>query len=235
MTRMVECVINGKYPLIIPQHRAARPDWQPEHGCWEGPRTDALHDRVGNDDVVYYVGAEEGEFPALCQMWGAETYLLEPNPKVWSTIKAVWDANGLSTPLCFQGFASNKTELLGTEPAWDWPACAGEDIDAAHGFKELHLEAEFYPQITLDEFSKYGKPPTILSFDVEGSEFQVLRGAEHIIAHYKPTIFASIHPEMMALHWGEWSRDLRNWIIDRGYRETYLDYAHELHCVYEPA
>ena len=234
MTEMVRCVLNGKYPLIIPDHRAARPDWQPEHGCWEGPRTDAMHDRIKPGDVVYYVGAEEGEFPALCQVWGADVYVIEPNPKVWSNIRAIWESNGLKTPVCFPGFASNETRTLGVEPTRGWPDCAYEDIVAAHGFKELHCEAEHYPQITLDDlYERFGVAPTVISFDVEGSEFHVLRGAQRVIEEFHPTIFASIHPEMMMLHWGEWSRDLRNWLNERGYRETILDYAHELHCVYE--
>ena len=29
-----------------------------------------MHNNIGKGDVVYYVGAEEGEMPALCQMWG---------------------------------------------------------------------------------------------------------------------------------------------------------------------
>ena len=235
MTEMVRCVLNGKYPLIIPDHRAARPDWQPEHGCWEGPRTEAMHDRIGPGDVVFYIGAEEGEFPALCSAWGAEVYLFEPNPKVWSNIRAIWEANGLDMPICFDGFASNVTATLGHTVAREWPPSAFEEIIAAHGFKELHCEAENYPQIRLDDvYEQFGQAPTVISFDVEGSEFQVLRGAERVVEECKPTIFASIHPEMMMMHWGEWSRDLRNWIISRGYRETILDYAHELHCVYEP-
>jgi hypothetical protein len=31
---------------------------------------------LAKGDVVYYVGAEEGEMVALCQMWGAEVVYL---------------------------------------------------------------------------------------------------------------------------------------------------------------
>jgi hypothetical protein len=49
-------------------------------------------ENIGTGDVVYYVGAEEGEMPALCQMWGAEVVLFEPNPKVWSHFPLLWTA-----------------------------------------------------------------------------------------------------------------------------------------------
>lgn len=231
---MVPCLLNGKYQLTIPDHRAARPEWQPENGCWEGARTEAMHDRIGSGDTVYYVGAEEGEFPALCQVWGADTVLVEPNPKVWSNIRAIWEANRLATPICFQGFASTENRQMGVEVEKAWPACAFDDIEAAHGFKELHLEANNYPQITLDELHRQtGVTPTVISFDVEGSEWHVLRGAEQLLADHRPTLFASIHPEMMMLHWNQWSTDFRGWIKRFGYSETILDYQHELHCLYE--
>jgi FkbM family methyltransferase len=135
----------------------------------------------------------------LCVTWGAQVYLIEPNPKVWSNIRAIWESNNLPTPVTFPGFASNSTESLGVEPTRGWPDCAYEDIIAAHGFKELHTESQSYPQIKLDDlYEKFQEPPTFLSFDVEGSEFHVLRGAERSIDTFKPIIYASIHPEICA-------------------------------------
>ena len=60
---MVRMLLNGKYELSIPDHRAARPQWLPENGGWEAARTDAMAERIDEDDTVFYVGAEEGEFP----------------------------------------------------------------------------------------------------------------------------------------------------------------------------
>lgn len=233
---MVPAVLNGEHEIILPKHRAERPDWYTEAG-WEKARLSALHDVIASqpNPVVYYVGAEEGEMAALCQMWGAEVFLFEPNPKVWPNILAIWDANHLDHPVTFAGFASNVTATIWEQPIRGFPKEAYGEVIGDHGFKELYLEAANYPQIRLDDVPPQGyAPPTILTFDVEGSEWQVLRGAEQILREHRPILFASIHPEFMFHQWGEYSRDLRNWIIALGYEETLLDFEHELHAVYVP-
>lgn len=242
MTEMVKAVLNGEWEIILPKHRADRPDWYTPEG-WEKARLSALHEVITSqpDPVVYYVGAEEGEMPALCQMWGAGVVLFEPNPKAWPNIKAIWEANELSPPLaCLPGFASSMSrDVDGVYfKIGGFPAQADGEIVGDHGFKELYLEADNYPQYRIDDLVDPRVSfsiPTVITFDCEGSEWQVLRGAEQTLRQHKPVLFASIHPEFMYHQWGEYSRDLRNWIIDLGYRETLLDYPHELHAMYTPA
>lgn len=234
MVDMVPVKVNGTYDVVLPRHRADRPEWFTPAG-WERARLDALVDsiRLGHS-TVYYVGAEEGDMAAVCALAGASMVLFEPNPKAWPNIRAIWEANGLDVPLTFPGFASNTSELLDARVAAEWPACATDEIVGDHGFKELYQEAAHYPQVTIDWVTLRHPPPHVITFDVEGSEWQVLRGAEWTLRKYRPILFASIHPEFMFHQWGQYSRDLRDWIIEIGYTETILDYQHELHCMYLP-
>ncbi len=246
--KMVKTLLNGKYELILPEHRAAREEWHNEKG-WEKARLDSMHDNIGKGDVVYYVGAELGEMAALCQVWGADVVMFEPNHSAWPSIKATWEANSLTPPLAnFAGFASNVHQPIPPHPdenllggngykldADGWPNSASGEIVEAHGFSELFQEADGLPQYRIDDLVKEGlKPPTVITFDVEGSDWEVLRGAEETIKQYHPKIWASIHPEFMFHQYGEYSRDFRNWIMDLGYSEEILDYAHELHTYYKP-
>lgn len=235
MTEMKKVVVNGEFEITLPEHRAARPDWYEPHG-WEKPRLKHMSENISSGDVMYYVGAEEGEFAALCQMWGAEVILFEPNPKVWSHFPLLWSANNLELPLvCIPGFASDKINNLSRIYYNEWPPEVNNLIEAAHGFKELYLEGDTYGQITIDScvYDHKIKPPTAISLDVEGSEWRVLGGAEKVLREYKPKIWLSGHPEFMLQQWDESLYNLRQWIKGLGYSEIILDYQHEVHLFYE--
>ena len=235
MTEMRKVIVNGEFEITLPEHRAARPDWYQPHG-WEKPRLKHMSENISSGDVMYYVGAEEGEFAALCQMWGAEVVVFEPNPKVWSHFPLLWSANNLDLPMaCIPGFASDKINSLSRIYYNEWPPEVKYVIEAAHGFKELYLEGETYGQITIDScvYDQGIKPPTAISLDVEGSEWRVLGGAERVLREHKPKIWLSGHPEFMLQQWDESLYNLRQWIKGLGYTETILDYQHEVHLYYE--
>jgi FkbM family methyltransferase len=235
MTEMRKVTINGEFEIILPEHRAARPDWYQPNG-WEKPRLKHMSENISSKDVMYYVGAEEGEFAALCQMWGSEVVVFEPNPKVWSHFPLLWSANNLDLPMaCIPGFASDKINNLSRIYYNEWPPEVNDVIEAAHGFKELYLEGDTYGQITIDScvYDHGIKPPTAISLDVEGSEWRVLGGAERVLREHKPKIWLSGHPEFMLQQWDESLYNLRQWIKGLGYVETILDYQHEVHLFYE--
>lgn len=223
--------INGEWDIMLPLHRADRPEWYRPEG-WEKKRLQKLHEVINGMDkpVVYYVGAEEGDMAALCAMWGADMVLFEPNEKVWPNIRAIWDHNHLKMPVCFVGFASNEDNYIHLLPT-DFSFAEGEVI-GDHGFKELQDPGNI-PQIKIDTFSEMSKtPPNIISIDVEGSEWEVLKGAEKTLYEHHPHIFLSGHPEFMFRIYGQYLYDLRAWIKHIGYHEEIIDYQHEVHLHY---
>lgn len=235
MIKMVKCKLNGQFDIVLPEHRANRPEWYTEQG-WERKRLDHMHSTIKKNDVVYYVGSEEADMTALCALWGARVVLFEPNPKVWSNARAIWEANDLPTPFTFQGFCSTETEIIDQPNSFKkgWPECASLPIEAAHGFKELDKEATNYNQTRIDDIVKQYLPPKHIMLDVEGSEGHVLRGAENTLREHRPNIYLSLHPEFLRENFDEWGAELRKWIIDIGYKETLIDYPlHECHLVYE--
>lgn len=239
---MIKTTLNGEYEIVLPKHRADRPEWHKPEG-WEKKRLRTLKaqiefqkERLGIQPVVFYVGSEEGEMPALCQMWGAKVFMFEPNPRVIPNTKAIYDANKLEAPAgFFVGFAANETDNKG-EPVHldEFPPCADGEIIGDHGFKELAYEHNI-PRIKIDDLVKEtGLVPTIITTDCEGSDWEVLKGAEQTIRDHSPVLIISWHPEFMFDMFKQYTGDARKWVRDFNYRELFLDYQHEVHMCYVP-
>lgn len=229
---MVHCVLNGQYEMYLPKHRADRPEWYTKKG-WEKKRLQSMYRHLGQNDTIFYIGSEEGEMPALCQMWGAKVVMFEPNDRVWANTKAIWDANELENPLAtFSGFAANFTSEKAPLLLGGFPPSADGAIIHDHGFKELKDPADI-PQVKIDDLvEQLGIIPTALTMDVEGSEWEVLQGAEKVLNTYKPKIWLSLHPEFLFGQYGKYSYQVRRWLMDMGYEEELLDYQHEAHFYY---
>jgi len=231
-------LINGRWTLELPPHRAARPQWLIENGGWETERLAAMHDVITAGMTVFDIGAEEGDFPALCASWGAQVVMFEPNPLVWPNIKLIWDANGLTPRGWFVGFASSKTdrhpqceEPIFSEPDADgWPACAYGRVIGNHGFRNVSERSHDTPQITIDDYiESTGIAPDMLTLDVEGAELEVLRGAAKTLLARKIPVFVSIHPTFMVAMHGYNDGVLHDFMTSIGYHGEHLATDHEEH------
>jgi len=231
-TKMVNVKVNGKWDILLPDHRAARPEWTSEAG-WEKARLDHINATTKAGDVVYYVGAEEGDMCGLLAQWGANVVMFEPNPLVWPNVKAIWGANNLKDVYLYDGFASSSDSEDWKSGIKGIDSIEGEMIPD-HGFKNLCEADGTIPQVKIDTYSEHtGLIPDMISIDVEGAELEVLKGAEKVIDEHHPRIYLSLHPEFLWQIYEVYSNDLRQWLKNKGYKETLLDYQHEVHLVYE--
>lgn len=236
---MVRTMVNGRWPLMLPEHRAARPEWP----WWEAGRLAAMATVIRTGSVVWDVGAEEGDFPALWSTWGADVVLAEPNPLVWPNIAAIWRANTLRPPLlCWPGFLADDLASASSSPPSTpalqrgWPACAGGPVIGDHGFCRVEERPDL-PTTTIDRLVSMGTPaPTVLTMDVEGAELLVLRGALATMRDHRPEVFVSIHPEFMAYHYGHYDgvEAVRDLMRELGYGEQFLAVDHEHHWWFRP-
>lgn len=247
--KYVTTKINGKWELKLPEFRAKQWD-----KLWEEKRLNALYVHTHKDSVVYYVGAETGDMPALMQSWGAKLYLFEPSPKMWSIIRAIYKANKLERPVgLFAMFASDETNLKPEKvdeqlgEGWrfgkdNWVKFSKMKIDESAGFAHLNEQADGIPQVAIDDVvSQFDMDngtgtmiPDIITIDVEGAEMKVLQGAEMTIESFKPKIFLSLHPDFLKDRYDTDADDVRAWIKSKGYKEKVLDEAHEIHILYIP-
>jgi FkbM family methyltransferase len=230
---MVPTLINGRWELLLPEHRALRPEWP----WWEATRLAAMAHHIGPGDVVWDVGAEEGDFPALWASWGAQVVLAEPNPKVWPNIRAIFEANYLEPPaLCWPGFLGDQVvdgerDYDGTGP---WPASSTGPVIGDHGFCQLNERPDL-PAATVDALVADGVPaPTVITMDVEGSELHVLQGAAATLHMERPTVFVSVHPTFMREQYGQDPDELYAFMDEVDYERVFLTEDHERHEMFLP-
>lgn len=236
---MIDTLINGRWTLKLPKHRAERPEWVTG---WEPERLDALWNEIKAmrinsaintkaNPIVIDVGAEEGDMSALMASWGAEMYLIEPNKKVWPNIAAIFEANNLPLPWTFAGFAASATRIDDVDSqtiTHGFPLAAHGNISIEHGFNHLAENDQSIPKIAIDDLPM----PDIITIDVEGSEYQVLKGAIKTLTIGSPTLFISVHPEFMFHNHNEYEGDMHAWLRSLGYRGKHLAYDHEHHWEY---
>jgi Methyltransferase FkbM domain len=66
------------------------------------------------------------------------------------------------------------------------------------------------PAITLDDFLAVGGPsPQLVKIDVEGGEYEVLRGGTNLFQNQRPLIIAEVHHDQAATQIGIWLKRYR--------------------------
>lgn len=240
--------INGKYELWLPEHRAAREQWNIANGGWEVERINEMLAIINPNDIVYDLGTEEADISALIAKYTkAQMVLVEPNDRVWGCMKATWDSNNLPRPLGFYGgfFSSESNDLV---PEKGWENITTDNLIPDHGFKQLYEKYPDVPQITMDRYCLItGIYPTVITMDVEGAEWNVIKGAEQTLRKYKPIIFMSVHAEFLYESYrneGEWKEKygercfvvhMLRFIKELGYNYRVIEWDfHECHFIFMP-
>lgn len=231
MVKMIKTKINGKWDLLLPEHRAVRPEWVTG---WEPERLDAMREVIKPGMVVLDIGAEEGDMPALWASWGAKVFMVEPNMRVWSNIRAIWEGNGYEPLGWFAGFAGPETKFYDEYTAKTinkdgWPLCAYDTVQAEHGFDHLAESAHWINQTRIDDLPIM---PDVITVDVEGSEYEVMKGAERVLTEGSPVVFVSVHPEFMFHNHNDYEAHFHNFMHKMGYAKKWLAFDHEHHWVY---
>lgn len=223
-------LLNGRWPLELPDFRAEQ--WATP---WEDHRLVAIRKHITAGTLVVDVGAETGDMGALFTSWGADTFLIEPSPYYWPTIRQTFEMNEYNPPSWFVGFAADTTDLhppnldYDATPVDGWPVCAWST--PREGFRHLAYEWDATPRARLDDLID---SCDIVTVDVEGSELAVLRGAERLLTDVRPVWFVSVHPTFMRDMYGHNARDLHALFAVHGYTGSLVDDTHEQHFVWEP-
>jgi FkbM family methyltransferase len=175
-------------------------------GTYEVARLREFADALKPGDVVYDVGANVGiytlhaSFRVGASGW---VYAFEPLARNLRYLGQHITLNNLQNCTIIESAICNQEGTLAFSAA-RWEA------SMAH----LSLDGEISVPSTSLDICVYGekqlRPPNVIKIDVEGAEFDVLKGATRAITEFHPTIFLEIHGT-------ELHRDCRGFLLSKGY------------------
>lgn len=233
---MISCstptLVNGKWTIFLPEHRAKRPKWD----TWEKCRNLAMKKEIRPDDTIVDIGAEYADLTVIYTSWTKKpAVIIEPSNYYWPWIRKIWQSNALPNPLIAQrAFAadSGSQELLLFDD-FGWPIEVDETPIEEGGFSHLNERPDI-PVITLDQIADKVSGRLVVTVDVEGAELLVTMGARKLLESKRAIFFVSIHTDFMWDRYRHSEIDLHNEFETYGYKPTFLGEDHERHFMYKP-
>lgn len=208
---------------------------------WEKERIASMQEHIKQGDVLFEVGAEHGWMAGIYSKYMTDRLvLIEPTGEFWPNIKAIFDRNGLNAPLfSWVGFVSDEsTDDSNVLDQAGWPEEAfGEEIIEKLKYRNLHDsgDTQQVKDCRIDQIvDKTGIVPDFVSIDVEGAELKVLRGAEKTLKKYKPTLWVSVHPDLLLNNYNTKHEEVLGYLDDVGYKTELLALDHEHHVLCTP-
>lgn len=155
------------------------------HGCWLGSYEHSFQslffDLIPEGGVVWDVGANVGFYSLLAARKAARVIAFEPLPENLSYLRRHIELNGLQ----------ERVQVL---------PIAASDHDGEGMFSIVlgnRSEGSLRPEGTLPvrtmRLDSVGIRPDIIKIDVEGNEYQVLRGAVETMREYRPIVLVAMH------------------------------------------
>lgn len=161
------------------------------HGCWLGSyeyeKQRALQRELKVGDVVYDVGANVGFYSLLASVLVGESghvYSFEPFSGNLAALKKHLEINRVRNCTVIEAAVSSFDGQAAFDPSND--RCTGHL--AENGSLLVRT-------LTLDRLIREGdiRPPSLMKIDIEGAEYECLRGACNIIRKFRPVIYLATH------------------------------------------
>jgi FkbM family methyltransferase len=168
------------------------------HGCWLGSyeydKQQLFRRYVRPGDVVYDLGANVGFYSLLASVLtgpDGRVFSFEPAPSNLAYLRRHLELNGISNCVVFDCAVSS--------------AAGSASFSVGASRAESHLtvtpgaSSHIVKTVALDDLvaSKELPPPNVIKCDIEGGEYDALRGASQILKQHQPLIFLATHsPEI---------------------------------------
>jgi len=169
----------------------------------EAAATRFVVDALKPGSLFLDVGSNLGWFAIVAAHFAQTVYAVEPQDRMVNLIKANATLNGLDN----------------VHPLWaaagDQPGFVDMPVGGRPGTAVNSGKGNRVPVIRLDDYFAGDLRPDVMKIDVEGYEFNVLKGATRILQH-GPAIAMELHETMS--DFGASPKELLTFLHDHGYR-----------------
>jgi len=177
-----------KFEVTLPADKAI---WA---GTYERQFAEAIAAAIEAGDVCYDVGGYRGYMAAAMALSGAsEVFVFEPLPANQDALRSMISLNP-DLPISLKSLALGASEgaaSLSIMPELSMAKLAASTFQpGAAPLTSIEVDLR-----TIDGLVSEGAlpPPAFMKIDVEGSEYEVLTGAETVLRKYKPIVFIEMH------------------------------------------
>ena len=165
-------------------------------GTREPESTNAIQNFIREGDVVVDIGANLGYYALLeSRIVGGSgiVYAIEPSPDNIDALKENIKLNGYTNIECFTIGIGDKEEIakMFMSPHSNLNSLVIQKNKKTIGNIDIQIT-------TLDNFLKGKKQPDFIRMDVEGYEYNIIKGMKGLLNSKKPLkIFMELHPHIM--------------------------------------
>lgn len=180
-------------------------------------------------DIVYDVGAHIGTYSLIALFKTGnqgKVVAYEPHGFTRHYLEQHLEWNGGQDRTIIRGVCCGASS--GTTDFY----CLPDQAEGMNGIVPVEGFQKTTAQVTTidSEVAEIGLIPSIIKIDVEGAEWDVLKGAEHTINTHHPRIFLSLHPIALKKV-NTTPQMILDWLIERGYNCESIAEDHEIHVV----
>jgi len=189
----IECTVDGAFSFVAP---AACKDDLVHFSTTKQGRSEfyAIAREAKSGGTMFDVGAHSGLISALFCAANPRNrvYSFEPSPVLFERLKALRELNDFAERMFLEqvgiGEASATTEML-LDPAGGYIQAQRFEHTMWAEPKAIRVKIESLA----DAAKRLGVVPEFVKLDVEGYEYEAIKGSLDFLAREKPTIFLEIH------------------------------------------
>jgi FkbM family methyltransferase len=194
------------------------PRW--EIHIWEGDYELAvqqvLADRLMPGAVFYDVGGGFGFYSSLAARLGAQVFAFEPDEENAKSLRRHAELNALTPKIEIVRLA-----VLAASGVTHFKPAPQERGHGNGQVPEGREQAITVHCTSLDDFVVLNPLPNLIKIDVEGSESEVLKGAEELFERCRPSVICEAHDAANALFVSDWFERKGYSVVCIGKRSEY--------------